>query len=712
MSREYDDIFERVTDSGGNAPAEPSPYASVWQAVHIPERQEQTTTPATSVPMTAYQRGRQETDREKLVPTRVLGTFLNGLTFGFGDEILGGVRGAWDTATGEGPQSFSQNYKTNRDYTRGVIDQYKQEFPVSSTVAEFSGAGPIIMGNALGRGATTVVSTAAPKAGAFMSGARGTGFGANAVRAGVSGASYGVLGGAGNSRGETFGDVATDAALGGLTGAIAAPILLGTTNVLGAVGSNVVQRVNQSSADDHAARKVAEALARDSRGAVFQSNNSNPANQSIMRLKKLGPEARVVDAGGQNTRQLLDTLATLPGQTKNATEIAIHNRQAGRGVRLATAADNALKTRGAGYQQTIEALDAVRKKSAEPLYRQLSGHMVTVDDDVVRLLGRTMGNHAEAQNLYRLQTGQVVKLSDIKKGDSIPFSMLDTLKQSLYDAADTAKRQGSNKMGAALDDVRVQLTNKLDDLAPKDPTSGMSIYRLARDAYAGPSQLMGAAELGRRAMRDDVFDVAAAVRNMSKSEQEAFRVGALQALREKTGTQSGQTNLLNMWKEPATQQRLKAIFGNDYRAFAADVAREARLKGLDTVGRGSQTASRQAGFGDVDLSPLTDAAQVVTGAATGNRLGVLNGAASLWGRVSTPESVRNKAGSILLSQGLKGTENLQILRELVERINREQALQAARVGVGGGIASGGLTNSGLIGSGIPGYQGGLLSGGN
>jgi hypothetical protein len=112
------------------------------------------------------------------------------------------------------------------------------------------------------------------------------------------------------------------------------------------------------------------------------------------------------------------------------------------------------------------------------------------------------------------------------------------------------------------------------------------------------------------------------------------------------------------------------------------------------------------------LSPLTDAAQVVTGAATGNRLGVLNGAASLWGRVSTPESVRNKAGSILLSQGLKGTENLQILRELVERINREQALQAARVGVGGGIASGGLTNSGLIGSGIPGYQGGLLSGGN
>jgi len=115
----------------------------------------------------------------------------------------------------------------------------------------------------------------------------------------------------------------------------------------------------------------------------------------------------------------------------------------------------------------------------------------------------------------------------------------------------------------------------------------------------GPSQLLGSAELGRKAMRDDVFDVASAVKSMSQSELEAFRVGALQALREKAGTQGGQANLLKMWMEPATQQRLKVIFGNDYRTFAANVAKEARMKGLETVGRGSQTAARQSGLGDL-----------------------------------------------------------------------------------------------------------------
>jgi len=224
----------------------------------------------------------------------------------------------------------------------------------------------------------------------------------------------------------------------------------------------------------------------------------------------------------------------------------------------------------------------------------------------------------------------------------------------------------------------------------------------------GPSQLLGSAELGRKAMRDDVFDVASAVKSMSQSELEAFRVGALQALREKAGTQGGQANLLKMWMEPATQQRLKVIFGNDYRTFAANVAKEARMKGLETVGRGSQTAARQSGLGDLDVAPIADAAQTVASATHGGVASTLSGVANLWNRVSTPEPVRNRMGEILLSQGLKGTENLQNLRDLVRRINQEQATRAVRLGAGSGLASGGLVGNGLIGSALPGQSGGLL----
>lgn len=708
MSKEYDDIFKRVTGSG-TEPVEstPSGYDSVWQEVTRPPVVTEEPTTRQPASISPYMEGRSETDRAKLVPVRVMGTNLNGLTFGFGDEILGGVMGAYKTVTGEGPQTFSENYRNSRDYVRGVMDQYRQDYPVSSTVANVSASVPTIMLNPVGKGATSVISTASPRAGAFMRGAVGTGFGANAGRAAITGAGYGTLAGVGDSRGETVRDIATDAALGGISGAVIAPVLLGGTNILGAGVSNVAQRVSQGSADDYASQKVAEAISRDAQGTVFQNGQSNPVNQSIMRLRRLGPEARVVDAGGQNTRQLLDTVATLPGQTKNAVESVIHTRQAGRGTRLVQAADTALRTGGAGFQQTLDALDLERQGAAKPFYDQLRNVAFTVDDDLALLLKKTSGMHREAEQRYLTQTGQRIDLSKIQKGQQVPFSVLDTLKATLYDGAEALKREGKGGFARDVDSARRSLIDRLDALSPKT-SDGQSIYKLARDAYAGPSQLIDAAELGRKAMKGDVFDIGSAVRGMSKSEQEAFRVGALQALREKAGTQSGQTNLLKMWMEPATQQRLKVIFGSDYRSFAAAVAKEARLKGVETVGRGSQTAARQSGMGDLDIAPLADATEAVTGAFTGNKLGAVNGVVNLWNRVATPEPVRNRMGEILLSQGLKGTENLQNLRDLVVRINREQAIRAGRLGAGTGLASGGLVNSGLIGSALPGQSGGLL----
>ena len=99
-----------------------------------------------------------------------------------------------------------------------------------------------------------------------------------------------------------------------------------------------------------AMEKVAEALERDKAGVA------DPLNRAAARIGKLGDEATVADAGGQNTKQLLDTLATLPGQTKDAAERMIRNRQAGRGSRLIEAAEAGLGTNGARLSGTLEAL--------------------------------------------------------------------------------------------------------------------------------------------------------------------------------------------------------------------------------------------------------------------------------------------------------------------------------------------------------------------
>lgn len=641
----------------------------------------------------SYSKGRQEGNPV----VRGLSNVLQGPTFGFGDEISGAVGGAYKTLTGGKP--FKENYRDARDYMRGVQDQYREDFPIGSVATQFMAAAPTLVLNPLGAGTNRAIAAASPKAAAWLNPAtKLTGVGANSVRAATSGAGYGAVSGAGNSTAESVSGVLDDAATGAVTGAVTAGAMQPVQMGVGAGGRNVAQRVSGGAANTFAQQKVAQSLVRDGRGSVMQSGSVNPIDQVNARYRKLGPEGTVADAGGENTRQLLDTLATLPGRTKDRAHTLIRDRQSGRAGRLVAAADDALGTRSAGFQQTIEALDGARRQAAAPYYSQLEGLTAQVDDDVLKLLGKTAGIHGEAQKLYRLQTGEDLALGALKKGDPVPFAMLDTLKQSLYDAAESAKRQGNNKMARAIDDARVQLTGKLDSIAPK--VNGESVYKLARDAYAGPSQLIDAAEMGRTAMKADTFDVSSAVRSMSQSEAEAFRVGALQALREKSGTQSGQTSLLKMWMEPSTRDRLKAIFGKDYREFSAAVAKEARLKGLEGVGRGSQTASRMYGAGDLDVAPLLDTATLATSAAHGNASGMLTGATNLWNRVKTPEAVRDSMGRILMSQGQEGAANLQTLQGLLGRLNAESAARAERSGALYGLGTG------LLGTDKP--LGGLL----
>lgn len=646
-------------------------------------------------PSAAYQSG-----KAAYKPVDALGIgVLNGATFGFGDEISGAIAAPIDAI--RSGKSLGQAYRDNRDIVRGKIDQAKESNPWMSTGANVLGgiASGGLVKSAVEKGLGAVAPELAARYASWVNPVGQTaGIVPRVANAAVSGAGYGALSGAGNSTADSVGGVLADAGKGALVGGASSGALYGVGAAVKPVVSNVAARVSDRAAGNYAQQKIAEAIARDARGNVFADGLSNPGTKALARYGTLGPEATVSDAAGQSTRSLLDTLATLPGRTKDRLEQTILDRQAGRAGRLVTAADGALGTQGAGYQQTLEALDATRKQAAAPFYRALENHVVTVDDDVASLIAKTAGTHADAQRLYQLQTGSVIKLGDLKPGDQVPFSMLDTLKQSLHDAAETQKRQGGNKMARAIDDARVTLTNKLDALAPVDRATGQSVYKLARDAYSGPSQLIDAAEIGRSATKADVFDVGAAVRGMTDSERSAFRVGALQALREKTGTQAGQTSLLKMWMEPATRDRLKEVFGSDYRQFAAEVAREARLKGMEGLGRGSQTASRLYGAGDLDAAPLAEIGSAVGAAKTGNVLGAIGAVKNAWNRVQTPEAVRNQMGQILLSRGAQGAASLRQMENLIDQLNRQSANNGAMTGL---LSTSAINGSGsIIGRGL------------
>jgi len=590
---------------------------------------------------------------------------MQGPTMGFADELYGGLSATGRSianAIGLGSgQSFGQNYREGRDLVRGATDQFREERPITAGLTSAASSAPLMLiGGAPAVAAKGVIVPAATTLGRL-----GTAGKVGAIQGGVSGG--------GESTADNIANVVADAAkhsaLGGGLG-VAGQGVLGAT---GAVVGNVAQRVNQSSAADFARVKLAEALQRSEGGIPIRPGGAASPSKAAD-IQFLGPEATIADVSGQSGKRLLDVLAVLPGKTKDLTEQLIRGRQAGRTDRIMTAADDALGTQGKGYMASLDALEAAQKTAQAPFRKQLEGFSVRADNELIRIINREPKAFQRASDLARKNDELPINLSELKVGDDIPFDALDTVKKALWSIAEAEKINfKATPESVATNGIRRALTEKMDRLSPQD--AGGSIYKQARDAFAGPAELRSAMESGRGAMKTDAIGVGELTKGMSASELEAFRVGTLQSLRDKVGTESGQTSLLKLWKETGTSDKLKEIFGNDYKKFASSVAKEEKLKGLESVGRNSASAERL--FGEADLSALPVVGQAVASAAQGNIFPAMGAIPKIWNQVKTSEAMRNTLADLLLQRGPEAQRTLRELPMFMQKYNENQARNAA-----------------------------------
>jgi hypothetical protein len=618
---------------------------------------------------------------------------MQGPTFNTFPRIVGAV-GAPFAALEQGIP-LSEAYAQGRDIMRGAAESYQQESPYKAAGGQLVASLPMVVGGLpstvvrnVGGATLPAIERVAPSiapsiqaAGRYMTAAPGAGqvmgMGQRMAQAGGSGAGYGFVSGLGGSYEddaiEMLKEAGKSALVGGSLGVTTQPVM----SILGAGGRQAMARMSPTAAGTYAQQKVAEALIRD---VPEPLTGANALTRAQARLLKLGPEARIADVGGKSTRNLLDVQATLPGRTANVAEQAILDRQAGRAGRLMTAADEALGTQNAQFLQTIDNFNAQRFADSRPYYAAIDKAILQVDNSLTDVFNRSKGVQGASELLFQTKTGQTIDLSKLKYGEQVPMNVLDTLKQSLYDASQALRKTGNNSQANAYDDVREKLVGVLEAKSPK--VGNQSAYTLAMKTWAGPSQMSDAAEVGRKAMTDDVLNLGQAMKGFTQAETDAFRVGALQALRQKTGTEAGQTSLLKMWKEPATQDRLKAVFENDYKSFASAVAKEARLKALESTGRGSASAARLAGQADLDVAPL---AQAAGAAASGNPMAIVTSAVNLARQTQTPEAVRNEIGRILLS---RDPQQLTQLADIVRKLNESRARAAGVAGRGAGQIGG------------------------
>jgi hypothetical protein len=601
---------------------------------------------------------------------------LQGPTLGFLDEAAGVGSGALSALQGKG---YTPGYESGRDYIRGAVKQHEEDYPIGSQVARGVSSLPLaLIPGGQARTATTL---------------------AKALQAAKVGGGYGAVQGVGESTAQDVEGLGGDALSGAALSAVTGGALSGVGSGIGAVGSNIAQRMSQGKLQDQirgsgatqvAREKLAEALGRDARGTMSPDSYANIAAR---RMEKLGPEATIADAGGISTRTLFDTLATLPGKAKQLAEGLTHQRQSGRAGRLSAAADEALGTKGAGYKDTINSLIEQKRTEAGPLYDQIRGFSVKIDPELQSLITASKSAHKTAELMNQVDQLPPINLAKLKRGDDVSFDSLDQVKQALYTIETNSKGQfgESTSLSNKYKNLRRALTDKMDDLSPQNEAG--SIYKQARNAYSGPAQLEDAVRAGRKSMKDDAIALSDTMDGMSKDQLEAFKIGAVQSLKDKVGLEGGQTSLLKMWKEPTTSNKLKQIFGNDYRSFAADVAKEARLKEIEAVGRGSPTAGRIAAMADLDAQPISNAAQVATSIGSGQALpaiaGSARGIAGMWNKVRMPEATRDEMARLLMMRGQGGQQELQNLKPMMDRLAAERLRRASATGIGAGQISGG-----------------------
>jgi hypothetical protein len=434
-----------------------------------------------------------------------------------------------------------------------------------------------------------------------------------------------------------------------------------------------------------ARERLAQLLQRDAEAKMLPSAGiaQEGPTRAAARLRALGPSDRApLAATGRNTLSELDALSQLPGSAETLLRREQARLKNSRGPTLLAAAEKSLGTTGKKYDQSLETFNLAKKAESEPFYSQLKGLVVEVDPELRAILDKVKKAHGPAEEIATL-SGTPIKISDLDVGKTADFSSLDNIKKALFDISSAAERSGEKYKAELYGKARRELTAKLDALSPKE--NGVSIYKLARDAFSGPAAMEQAATEGSRAMTMNATDLAKVMANLEGAEVDAFRIGAVQSLKNQLGEKAGQTKIIDSFNDSNTKQRLRKIFGNDFKQFNKAILQERELKEIDRVGGGSQTFKRQATAEDQGYaSQALDAASGISGS---NPLATLSMLSKASRRLGTPESTRNEIARMLLLKGPDAQKELSAISDYMRQrqLSKEQADKLA--GLLGGQSS-------------------------
>lgn len=473
---------------------------------------------------------------------------LSGLVPGGGDEMIASTRSLFG----------GTDYDLALAQERANLAKYRDEHPYRAAGAEIGGASPWMI-PAIMRGQTAPTTLLRATA-------------AGAARGGVQGAMQGFGEGEGGVGDRALGALKA-APVAAAIGAAAVPVLSGAAAVLARPFDWARTAITGSGARDAAEAKVLQGVER--RGDLGETEREladYAAREQERRAAGLpSPALTFGEVGGPQTQSQTNAVMTIPSRGAGNLQRQLDTRQTGRLERTDDALTATFGDLEGPYRARMALYDQ-RSTQGGPLYRQAFDGALPLeaaDMDALRRVPR--GAIAEAQNIAQMDgrrlsfnpqfddEGRMV----FPDGAARPTAEdMHHIKVGLdtYVENNTSVDGRTNTAGRAADRLRDALRDRLDNLTPHPDDPSRSLYREARETWAGPSAQIDAVHLGRRAAAMDPEELHARMARMTPEEQQSVVVGWMGDLRDK----------LRGHDQTGNANPVRAVFKNDKQREAAE----------------------------------------------------------------------------------------------------------------------------------------------
>lgn len=518
-----------------------------------------------------------------------VGGFARGSTFGFNDEILGGVN-----AIIPGKGTASERYEFGREAARAQEDAQQAENPNFFLGGEIGGAG------------MSALTYGLPTSGLRSLAASGLGgrIGAGTIVGAGEGLTYGL------GTGEGAADRMKNAAKYGTAGAaLGAAVPIGmdaakwTGRTIGDFTFGGIDAVTGRASQSRANRALARTL-------LKSGKTVDDLDSALSAASREGqPDFRAMDALGKPGQRRANALVRSGGDGAEEISDFLMQRQMDQGDRVISIVDEAMGSGGTTADKTRAALTTARDDAADVAYNAARGNARPVQmgdvadafDDALRGV-----NSLDGGNTALAETAIGRKLANLRKQiasnqySTVFFDDVLETKQELGRAIEAIKK-GGRKVPPAVAKVYGALDDALEGAS--------DMYRTANDEFRTASRVIDSVDEGKNiAMRGRYEDTVPRFQGMTPEQQAAARVGygdtVVNEIQRNKATAPNTVRNLN-----STKRR------NELAAMSLDPARTAQSVGrenamqttFDTAMTGSRTADNLSDIADlngVDAGPV------------------------------------------------------------------------------------------------------------